>query len=289
MIKLIVDSTCDLPDEFIEMYDVKVLPLYITLEGEEYRDKKDIQVDQVYSAMRKGIVPRTSQINFQDCYNVFEEYCSKGYNFIYIAFSSALSGTYQFARHILSEFEGKYQNVKMEVLDSKSGSVATGLMALQAAKMIRVGYQFEEILEQIKAMISHVEHLFTITDLKWLVKGGRLDKLHGMIGSLMNVKPLLDLDNGSIEVIRRVRGRENALHALVDILAERIKDFPDQVIGISHADDLTYAEELKASIVQKLGSNKFILCKIGGVLGSHLGIGGIGVFFFNQKPACYLE
>ena len=288
MIQLIVDSTCDLPDTDIRDYGIRVLPLHITLDGKEYRDKKDIQVDGVYEAMRKGVVPKTSQISYQDCLEMFEECCVRGCGLIYLAFSSALSGTYQVARQVLADCKEKYPDIPMEVLDTKSGSVASGLMALQAAKMIRAGHGFEAVCEQIRWMADHVEHLFTITDLKWLVKGGRIDKLQGMIGSLMNVKPILAVNNGAMEIIRKVRGRENALAALVEILTERINGFTDQVIGISHADDLQYAEALKKIIAEKYTANQFILCKIGGVLGSHLGIGGIGVFFFQKRPLCYM-
>lgn len=289
MNKIIVDSTCDLPEALLRQYDIRVLPLHIILGETEYRDKETIGVEGIYEAMRNGIVPRTSQVSSGDLYDTFQEYCTKGYNFIYIAFSSALSGTYQTSRMILSDFKKKYQNLKMKVLDSRSGSTATGLLALQAAKMVEQGYEYETVLENLNRMIQHIEHLFTITDLKWLVKGGRLDPLHGMIGTLLGVKPILGVKNGSIEVIKKVRGSGHALTYLIDQVAERIREFPEQLIGISHSDNPAGAEALRDAIAERIGAKRFLVNKIGGVLGAHLGIGGLGVFFFNKKFAFYID
>lgn len=289
MVKLIVDSTCDLPDELLREYDMRVLPLHISMGDKEYRDKVDIGTNEIYSAMRSGIMPKTSQVSTEDLYNTFRDCCAKGIHFIYISFSAAMSGTYQAAKIVLQEFKHTYQDVKMEILDSKSGSMATGLIALEAAKMIQAGSPFEKVSEQIKDMTEHIEHVFTIADLKWLVKGGRIDRLQGMLGSLMNVRPILDVKNGSMEVIKKVRGGYNALNTVTDIVAERIRAFPGQIVGITHTDDPEGAERLQAILTEKTGATNFIVNKIGGVLGSHLGIGGLGVFFLNQKPAFYQE
>ncbi|MDI6619313.1 MAG: DegV family protein [Clostridiales bacterium] len=289
MIKIIVDSTCDLPQDIMDLYDIKMLPLRISINGKEYIDKVTMQVDKVYDAMRNGFIPKTSQPSPADMYNLFGEYCIKGYNFFYLAFSSKLSGTFQTASLIIEELKEKYSQIKMEVIDSKGGSTGTGLIALQAAKLIKDGQKFEQILKSIFDLRDHVEHIFTITDLSWLIKGGRISKAAGMIGNILDVKPILDVNDGIMEVIKKVRGKKKALSAIVDIVEERIKNFPDQVIGISHADDLKTAQALIDAIKDKLGDKKVIINKIGSVLGSHLGIGGVGVFFFNKKPDFYVE
>lgn len=289
MIKIIVDSTCDLPQDIMDLYDIKMLPLRISVNGKEYIDKVTMQVDKVYDAMRSGVIPKTSQPSPADMYNLFREYCIKGYNFFYLAFSSKLSGTFQTASLIIEELKEKYSQIKMEVIDSKGGSTGTGLIALQAAKLIKDGQKFEQILKSIFDLRDHVEHIFTITDLSWLIKGGRISKAAGMIGNILDVKPILDVNDGIMEVIKKVRGKKKALSAIVDIVEERIKNFPDQIIGISHADDLKTAQTLIDAIKDKLGDKKVIINKIGSVLGSHLGIGGVGVFFFNKKPDFYVE
>lgn len=282
MIKLVVDSTCDLPDDIIKLYDIKILPLRVLIEDKDYLDKKTIQVDEVYSAMRKGIVPKTSLPNPKDIYDLFEEYCSSGYDFIYLSFSSVLSGTYQLAKTILEEFNNRYPRINMEVIDSKGGSTATGLIALYTARLIEDGKQdFESIVKKLLGFINHIEHVFTIADINWLIKGGRIGKAQGMIGNILDIRPILDVKDGTMEVIKKVRGRKKALDTLVDILEERSNNFSNQIIGVSHADDLKTAEELISLIKKRLGYKEFIVTKIGSVLGSHLGIGGVGVFFLN--------
>lgn len=289
MTRLIVDSTCDLPDELLEKYAMRVLPLHITINDKEYRDKIDIQVDEIYNEMRNGTMPQTSQVSSSDINDLFEEYCSKGYDFIFIAISSGLSGTYQTAESIVKEYKEKYPHLKMDVVDSKSGSLATGLIALQAGKMIQAGYEHNVILEQLTEMSEHIEHIFSVSDLKWLIKGGRVDKLQGIIGSILNVKPLLQVKNGSLNVFKKVIGRNRALAAITDTVAERIKYYPDQIIGITHSDDSLIAEELHELLIQRIGNKEYIINTIGSVIASHIGIGGVGVFFFNKKPSLSVD
>lgn len=284
MIKIMVDSTCDLPDEVVKKYDISVLPLRVMIEGNEYLDKKTIQVDDVYSAMRKGIIPKTSLPRPQDIYEAFMTYCEAGNDFIYLCFSSVMSGTYELAESIIEEFKNKYPKLNMEIIDSKGGSTATGLIALQAAKLCEKGGQsFDSIVGKIKGLVSHVEHVFTIPDLSWLIKGGRVSKASGIIGNILDIKPILDVENGSMIVIKKVRGMKKALNSVVDILEERAKNCKNQVIGISHADDLKTAEALMEIIRKRLGCTEFMVNKIGSVLGSHIGIGGVGIFFFNEE------
>lgn len=289
MTKIIVDSTCDLPEELLDKYKIETIPLRILIKDKEYLDKKTIKIEEVYSAMREGIVPRTSQPRPADIYKLFNEYCINNVNFIYLAFSSAMSGTYQVAESIASEFKSKFPAVKMAVLDSKGGSTATGLIALQAAKLEEAGNDFNIIVNEIGELINHIEHIFTISDLNWIIKGGRISKTKGLLGNMLDVKPILDVNNGEMEVIQKVRGRKKALNTVVDILEKRILKFPDQIIGISHADDLETAQELMEIIKKRLGNDNFMLSKIGSVLGSHLGIGGVGVFFFNDKSKFFID
>lgn len=290
MLKLLIDSTCDLPDELIEKYDLKILPLRVSIEDNEYLDKETIQVEEVYSAMRKGVVPKTSQPNPKDIYDAFSEFCLKGQDFIYLSFSSALSGTCQLAESILEELKEKYPKRNMKVIDTKSGSTAIGLIVLYILKLLEKGEQsFDFVVKKVQDLINSIEHVFTITDLNWLIKGGRIGKAQGAIGSILNIKPILQVNNGIMEVVKKVRGRKKALSTLVDILGEKTRNCKDQIIGVSHADDLETAEELISMIKKKLGFKDFIVNKIGSVLGSHLGIGGVGIFFFSEVDELLFE
>jgi len=183
----------------------------------------------------------------------------------------------------------KNRGIKMKVIDSKSGSTAIGLMALQAAKLARAGIGFDKVVEQMCELAEHAEHIFILTDLSRLIKGGRLSKTEGMIGNILNIKPILHMKDGAVEFMEKVRGKKKALLTIADIMEERIKDFPDQIIGISHAGDLDIAYELKNIITQRMGERDIIMSKIGAALVSHLGTGGVGVFFFNKETDLYIE
>lgn len=284
MIQLIVDSTCDLPAGYREENGIDVLPLKILLEDKEYLDGETIDVDGVYEGMKRGKVPVTSQPAPDTIYDTFLKYAKKGQEFIFLSFSSAMSGTCQLAVTILKEIREEFPQVNMEVVDSKGGSTATGLILMQTMELIKSGIsEYRKALDYMIKLTSHIEHIFTISDLSWLIKGGRIGKAQGTIGSILGINPILDVKEGRMEVIRKTRGRKKAFAAVVEMLEERMGSLKSQIIGISHADDEEAARELVAMIKERLGCTRFIINKIGGVLGSHLGIGGVGVFFFNQE------
>lgn len=289
MTKIIVDSTCDLPKHIIDKYGIKVLPLRVYINGKEFWDKVTIKVEEVYNAMKNGILPKTSLPNPKETYDLFKKYASKGTDFIFYSFSSKLSSTYQTAAMIIKELKEQYPNVKMEIIDTKAGAIGSGLITLQGAKLAQAGASFNNIIKASKEYSEHIEHIFTINDLSWLLKGGRINKSQAIIGNLLNIKPILHVRDGKMEVIEKIRGRKKSLNRVVDIVQQRIKEFPNQIIGISHADDLETALEIKDMIIKKIGNNKILIDKIGSVLGSHLGIGGVGVFFFNKKHKLYIN
>ena len=289
MVKIVVDSTCDLDKELIEKYNIEVLPLRISINNEEFLDKVNVEVDYIYEKMRMGIVPKTSQVNPQDAYNVFEKLCNANEEFIYISFSSHLSGTYGVCKNILDEFKEKFKDLKMEIVDSKTGAAAVGLMAFQGAKMAETGLDFSSILTNIYDMVEKSDYIFSISDLKWLIKGGRISKFKGTIGGILDIKPILKVNDGYMEVVKMVRGRKRTLKTVVDLVCEEVKNFESQVIGISHADDIETANEIMKMIDDKIGKREYMVTKIGSVLGTHLGIGGVGITFFKEDIKSYIK
>lgn len=289
MTKIIIDSTSDLSDGIIKKYSIDILPLRVFIKDKEYLDKVTISVEDVYDAMRKGICPMTSLPNPKKTYEVFKKYASNGIDFIFYSFSSKLSSTYETCYLIIEKLKKEFPNVKMDIVDTKAGSFASGLVALQGAMLAKLGNKFEDIVKASKENIQYIEHIFTIDDLSWLLKGGRISKSEAIIGNALNIKPILDVQDGKMVVIKKIRGRKRALNTVVDLVQQRIKEFPNQIIGITHADDLKTALEIKDMIIERIGNNNILIEKIGSVLGSHLGIGGVGVFFFNKKPDSYVN
>ena len=153
---------------------------------------------------------------------------------------------------------------------------------MKAVKAVESGLIFEAVVDRCKFLIDQVEYVFTICDLKLMVRGGRISKTAGFTTDLLNIKPILNVDDGVMEVIHKIRGRKRAMEKLSDIVASRVKECQSQVIGITHADDIPAAETIRELLRVRLSKANFLIVKIGAVLGVHLGIGGVGVFFFNQ-------
>jgi DegV family protein with EDD domain len=283
LIKLVIDSTCDMPKSLIEKYDIAVLPLHVTIGERSYRDGYEINIEQLYEVMRQGIVPKTSQINISKTEALFRSICEAGNDLIYLSFSSAMSGTYQVAQMIVGELQKEFPKLNMRVVDSQGGSFATGLVAMQSARWITAGKTYSEMITLMGDMIAQVQHLFTLDSLFWLAKGGRINRPVGYIGDKLQIKPILDVVDATMHIVKIVRGRKNTINTLVQMLLEKIKDFPAQLIGIAHADDLSTAKQLEQMILAAIPKAKTVILPIGCVLGSHLGIGGVGMFFL-KKP-----
>lgn len=282
MTRIIVDSTCDLPGELIREYGIEVLPLHVLVEDKEYLDGVTITTGQVYELMRRGCMPRTSQVGVADTYERLSALCARGEDLLCLAFSAKMSGTCGVIWQVMEELKEEYPDRALCTLDAKGGSFATGLIALEAAKLAARGASFETVTERCRFLIGHVEHVFVITDLLWMIRGGRITKTLGYTANLLGIKPVLDVQDGEMEVIQKVRGRRRSMERVADIVAERARNCPCQTIGITHADDLQAAEEMRELLRQRLPDCHYLIEEIGAVLGVHLGIGGVGVFFFNQ-------
>jgi len=282
MTRIIVDSTCDLPRTVAEQYGIVTLPLHVLVGEQEYLDRETITTEKVYEMMRRGILPTTAQAGAAEAYARLAERLKRGEDLLYLAFSSKMSGTYNLIRQVMAELRTLYPQRLLCALDSKSGSFATGLIAMEAARAAAGGMAFRALQDRCRFLIGHVEHVFVIRDLNWMIRGGRISKTMGYTANLLDIKPILDVADGEMEVIQKVRGRLKSLKRVADIVAARAAACPEQTIGITHADDLSAAEKMRGLLAERLPRCRFLIEEIGAVLGVHLGIGGVGVFFFNQ-------
>ncbi len=289
MIKIIVDSTTDLPQDYYEKYDINSVPLIVNINNVEYKDKKTISVNELYQSLKDGADVKTSQPNPQDVYDAIENELKNNHDVIFITISQKLSGTYQTIYMVAKDLEEKYPESKIEIIDSMGGSALPGLMAIQASRLVQNNLSFDEIIELLKEMALHGEHIFTVENLKYLFKSGRLGRATALIGNLLHVKPILVVDKGEIKLFKKIRGKNKALKAIIDMVEERIKGFKNQTLAIMHAGDLDVALKLKQMIIDRMGKIEMFIGQIGSALGTHLGIGGVGVFFFNKRPRLYFE
>ena len=282
MIRIITDSTTDIPQNAVDEYGIVVLPLYVIIEGREYLDRVDISTNEVYAYMRRNIVPKTAQVSYSDTEAALRRCLEAGEDLIYIGFSAKMSGTFPLVAGIMGELQEEFPSRRLAAIDSRGGSLATGLITMRAAEAAWKNEDFDRLAVRIQDMIANIEHVFVITDLTWMIRGGRISKTLGYTANLLGIKPVLDVDDGEMEVIHKVRGTKRAMEKVADIVAERAREYPDQIIGITHADDIPAAESMKALIQARLPGCSFLTEEIGAVLGVHIGIGGVGVFFLRK-------
>jgi DegV family protein with EDD domain len=286
-IRIVTDSTCDIEPSLLNGYRLDILPLVISIEEQSYLDGEEIRIEEVYEYMRKGVVPKTSQIPYERTYPLFRSILERGEDFLYISFSSELSGCFSLGSMVAEELRAEFPGRNIAVVDSKAGAGATGLIVLQALKMAAAGLPFDTVKAETEFLADHIEHVFSVGDLEWLAKGGRIPKVVGYVGSKLGFHPILEVEKGRMVVRRMVRGKSNAIQAVANDIIQRAQKFPAQLVAICHADDLLSAQKLEALIKEGLSGCVTTLCHIGGVLGVHLGLKGIGAFCFNQKSEQY--
>jgi DegV family protein with EDD domain len=281
-VKILADSACDLPISFFNDNGVTLFPLKVHLNDTEYEDLVTIEPKKVYKAIREGQVPKTSQVSpllFEETFIKMAEQNEDG---IYIAFSSELSGTYQTAVMILEQVKEKYPDFNLTIIDSKAASLGYGLIVKSAVKKVQSGASKEDIEKDIEFRCQHLESLFTVNDLEYLAKGGRVSKASAFLGGLLNIKPLLNVEEGKLVPIEKLRGKKKLLRRIIQLMKDSGASFENQTVGISHADDEETALEMKTLIMDELNAKEVYITSIGAAIGSHTGPGSIAIFFQNQ-------
>jgi DegV family protein with EDD domain len=280
--RIFADSACDLPKSFFEENDVMLLPLHVLIDDNDYEDLVTIEAKEVYEAIRNGKHPKTSQVSPELFLKKWKELVKIGEDGLYIAFSSELSGTYNTAIMMKDQVKDTNPRMNLVIIDSKCASLGYGLLVKEAVRLRNAGDDVRTIERKIRSMAARMEHLFTVEDLDYLAKGGRVSKTSAFIGGLLNIKPLLHVESGKLVPVEKHRGRKKVLRRMVDLMAERGEQLSEQNIAISHADDESIALELKA-LVEELYSPKNVeIHMIGPTIGSHTGPGTIGIYFLNK-------
>lgn len=281
--KIFADSGCDLPSSYFEEHDVTLLPLTVLLDGKEYEDIVDIDSKEVFDAIRAGKQPKTSQVSPDRMLAMWKEFVASGEDGIYIAFSSELSGTYQTAVMMRDQVKEGNPRMNLVIIDTRCASLGCGLLIEEAVRMRDAGEDVRTIERRIRKMAGHMEHLFTVEDLDYLAKGGRVSKASAFIGGLLNIKPLLHVEGGRLVPIEKHRGRKKVFRRIIELMEERGDMISEQVIAISHGDDEAGAIELRDLIEEKFHPQEIQISKIGSVIGSHAGPGTLSVFFLNRR------
>lgn len=279
--KIISDSSCDLDKNTLKELDLEVLKIKSTdQDGEEI--KEEMTNKEIYKAMREGKFFKTSQITYYEYLKKFEELAEKGIDFICITLSSGMSGTYANAYMAKKEIEEKY-HVRVEVIDSLAASVGFGQITYFAGLAAKNGASYEEVLSLIKFLVEKTKHIFTVFDLKYLYEGGRVSRTKARISSVLNILPILEVDDeGKIYMSEVVRGKNKSYKRMVEIISEKsTSDGSDRVFPV-YADDKEILEPL-ISKLEKENYHKFLPLEIGQTIAAHVGPDICGLGYLSEN------
>ncbi|MCM1569952.1 MAG: DegV family protein [Roseburia sp.] len=286
MFKLMTDSTADLPVEYLRQNHIGCINLSYLLDGITYGQGKELAPKDFFDMMREGKMPTTSQINPSEAKVFFEEAIQTDREILYLAFSSGLSGTYNNMRLAAEEIMEEHPDCRIEVVDTLCASMGEGLIVYKANQLRNQGKSLDEVKEWVESQKLRVIHVFTVDDLFHLYRGGRVSKTAAVIGTLVGIKPLLHVDDeGHLINIDKIRGRKKSLSALVEHMAEKVRDYDGEndMVMISHGDALEDAEYVRDLIKERFGIENFMINSLGPVIGAHTGPGLIALFFMGTE------
>lgn len=280
MVKVITDSACDLPSNIVGEYNIDIVPMSVTFGDEFYLDGVDISTEEFYHKLEKAEeLPTTAQPSIMNLTNVIKAALEHHEKAVVITMSSGLSGTYQTACTVKANFTEEEQK-NITVIDSLKASLGQGLLVFEAAKMAQTGWDMDSIVREVKSLRPKICCEFTVNTLDYLIKGGRVSKLQGAIGSILDIKPLLTIEeNGTIVQRERLRGRKKSIRRLVEIMEQEGRDLTNQTIGISHSRSIKEAEKLADEIREKYNVKDIIIGEMTATVGTHTGPGCMGLVF----------
>lgn len=279
------DTTTDLPEDYIQKHNLGIMSLTYTLEGTTYSKENPLDVKLFYEKMRNGSMPTTSQVNPENAKNIFLPYLKDGYDILHIAFSSGLSGSYNSVRIAAEELSEDFPDRKITVIDSLAASLGEGLLVHKAVMLKEQGADLDAVADWVEQNKLHIVHNFTVDDLFHLHRGGRVSKATAILGTMINVKPILHVDDeGHLIALSKVRGRKKSLQALVDSMEKQMGAYKDQndIVFISHGDSLADAQYVADLVKQRFGIESFLINYVGPTIGAHSGPGTIALFYMGD-------
>ena len=279
-----VNSTVDLPKEWLEERHIPVIPLKYTIDGETYKGMEGLSSKEFFQKLREGKMAVTSQVNPEEAKEALEAFLKEGKDILHLAFSSGLSGTYNSMRIAAEELEEEYPERKVIVIDTLCACLGEGLLLYYALKRKGEGKSIEEVAQWAEENKLHVCHNVAIDDLNHLQRGGRVSKTTAILGTMVQVKPIIHMDDkGLLQVIGKERGRKKALNKIVDMAVEQAKGWENDIIMITHGDCAEDAEYVAELVRKKMGIENILVNNIGEIIGSHTGPGVVAVFCMGSK------
>lgn len=288
--EIVTDSCCNLLEDMIDDFGIHILPLTFMVDGEDevyqsYLKGERTDLKQFYTMMREGKVFKTSLPNLAESEALFRELLGSGRDVLYIAFSSGLSGTYQALSLMAAQLQEEFPERKIHVVDSLAASGGQGLLVWYAVQHARAGESIDQVRDWLEENKLHLAHWFTVDDLMFLFRGGRVSKTAAWAGTLLNIKPVLHVDDeGHLIPMEKVRGRKKSLNALIDHMEKSAnKPISDQMVFITHGDCIEDAEYVAAKIKERFDVKEVVINYVDPVIGTHSGPGTMALFFLADK------
>lgn len=281
-----VNSTVDLPKEWLKERNIPVIPMKYTIDGNTYVDMEGLSAKEFFGKLREGKMSVTSQVNPEEAREYLEPFLKEGMDVLHLGFSSALSGTYNSMRIAGEALSEEYPEAKVIIIDTLCACMGEGLLLYKALQLKEAGKGIEETAEWVEANKLHICHNVTVDDLNHLHRGGRVSKAAAVLGSMVQIKPIIHMDNnGSLQVIGKERGRKKSLQKIVNMAEKQIKGWEAQndLVMITHGDCKEDAEYTAELVRKKLGIENIWIHDIGTVIGSHTGPGVVALFLMGES------
>lgn len=281
------DSTADLSLDYIKENNVHYLGLNFTVDEKVYSFEDNYDIKLFYDKMREGMKATTMQANMLETKEFFESFAKKGLNVLHIAFSSALSGSCATEQMMANEVMEEYPDIKIIIVDSLAASGGQGLVVSKAVEKKVEGFTLEENIEFLNTLIPRVVHYFTVEDMVYLYRGGRVSKGKAMLANAINIKPILNCNiEGKLVPVEKARGRKKSLKMISDMIAKNMGDnFREEnpYITVYHADSIEDARLLGEEIKSTYGIDDIRYELIGPTIGAHCGPGSVGIFYIGNE------
>ena len=284
---ILTDSSADLTAELVAELGVEVIPLSFTMEDKtyfNYPDNRDIDPADFYARLRGGAMATTAAVNVADYTEAIEPILKEGKDVLVLAFSSGLSATCHSAQIAAGELMEQYPDRKVYVVDTLCASLGQGLLVWYAANLKKQGKTMEVVRDWTEEHKLNLCHWFTVDDLHFLKRGGRISAATAVLGTMLSIKPVMHVDNeGHLIKVGTARGRNASLKALVDHMEQTVLDLKDQAIFISHGDCLADAQKVADDVKARFGVESIIINYVGPVIGAHSGPGTVALFFMGSE------
>lgn len=281
-LRIVTDSASDLPKALAEMHQIEVLPLIVYLNDVEYLDSVTIEPIDMYEAMIKGGLVKTAQIPLNHFLDYFEKFAKTGDEYIYLAFSSGLSGTYQTSVLAYETVKESFPEFKMTIIDTKCVSLGLGIIVVEAANLVENNASYDDVISYVTRSMGQMRHVFSVDDLDYLLKGGRVSKSQAMVGNILNIKPILHVVDGFLVPFDKAKGKKKLLAKLYEYIEANGRGLDKQLVGIAHTLNEEEAAEVKNHFETVYGTRNFIINTLGCAIGAHCGPGMITIFFKNE-------